>query len=232
MSLTVLGDTSFINRTDVSTTVTASGNSGTLDIEGYGQISFTAAVTAISGSGAYIQFELQASDDGVNYNAIHDTRRMTTVDFQRLSGVRISSRYYRFVWFVGGSSPSIDITITSTFKDYSPIRTGSLFRYDDLDLMTIGATSTVFSAFSNSSVGCMMVRESDTSSDVILRLQASNDGLNWHYHTGDITLPANTTINREFDGNSHRFMRVRVMTAASGGTTPVFHALWNATGGA
>lgn len=220
-----------IGREDFSGTVTADGNTDPLDTSGMGQISFTAAITAISGSGARIQFELQASDDATNWNVVHDTRRMTAIDAQRLSGVRISSRYYRFAWFVGGTTPSADIKISTTLKDYSPQRTGSMFRYDNLDLKTGSAVSTAYSAFSNTEVGCMIIRESDASGPAVIKIQGSNDNLNWHDHTGDFTLSSGGTVNKEFSGSSHRFFRAIVVTAATGGTTATASLLWNSTGG-
>lgn len=220
-----------INRVDHTETVTASGNSDVLDSSGMGQLSTTYNLTAISGSGAYIQFELQASDDGSNWTPVHDTRRMTTVDIQRLSGVRISSKWYRHVWFVGGTSPSCAFTITTTIKDYSPGRTLSLFRYNDLDLKTLSATSTQFGSGANSEIGCMIVRATDTSTAVSLKIQASQDALTWNDVTGDFTVASNETVQRDFTGNSLRFMRVIVATAATGGSTSTATILWNATGG-
>jgi len=221
-----------LNFTAVNQTVTTSGNTDPLDTAGLGQLSFSASVSSVTGSGAYVQVEVQASDDGTNFNVVHDTRRMTTTDIQRISGIRMSGRYYRFAWFVGGSTPSATLIITATLKDYSPTRTGSMFRYDDLDLKTGGATSTVYNTFSNTEVGVMMVRGNDTSSDVLIKVQGSQDGANWHDHTGSFTLSPNQTINKDFSGCSHRFFRLCVDTAATGGSTATCHALWNSTGGA
>lgn len=221
-----------INRDDVDQVITAPGNSQPKDTFGLGQLSFTAQVSSLTGSGAHVQVELQASDDGVNFNVVHNTRRFITNDVQRISGIRISSRYYRFVWYVGGSSPSATIKIITSLKNYSPARTGSMFKYDDLDLKTGGAVSTSYNAFSNTDVGCMIVRAADASSSAVIKIQASNDGSNWNDHTGDINLVSNDTTNQSFAGNSHRFMRVIVVTAATGGTTATASILWNSSGGA
>lgn len=221
-----------INRVDTTTTETASGASDTFDTSGFGQVSFTANLTAISGSGAYIQFELQASDDATNWNTVHNTRRMTVTGLQRLSGIRVSSKYYRFYWFIGGTSPSTTFVITSTLKDYSPIRTGSMFRYDDLDLKTGAAESTQYSTFSNTEVGVMIVRATDTSTAATIRVQGSQDGLNWADSTGDFSINSGQTIKKDFSGSSNRFFKVIVVTAATSGSTATTHCLWNSTGGA
>lgn len=221
-----------INRIDYEATVTADGNSDSLDTSGMGQISFTADVSAISGSGFRIQVGLQASDDAVNWNVVHDTRRITANGQQRISGVRVSSKYYRFYWLVGGTSPSCTVKVISTLKDYSPTRTGSMFRYSDLDLKTGSALSTQYSSFSNTEAGVMLVRDTDTSTVVTLKVQGSQDGLNWSDYTGDFTLTSNETVTKDFTGSSHRFFRVIVVTAATGGSTSTAHCLWNSTGGA
>lgn len=221
-----------INSLDVNETITESGNSVTYDTAGYGQISFTAALSDVSGSSPTFQVELQASDDGVNFNVVHDTRQMSGTDVQRISGIRISSRYYRYAWFVGGSTPSAFLKVTSTLKDYSPIRTGSMFRYNDLNVKTVDATSTVYSSFSNETAGVMMVRPTDTSTAATLKIQGSNDGANWHDHTGEFTISSNQAVNKEFSGSTHRFFRVYVVSAATGGSSATLHCLWNSTGGA
>lgn len=221
-----------INIIDYNNTVTASGNSDNLDTSGMGQLSFTAELTAVSGSGVHFQVELQASDDTVNWNTVHTTRRMITTDVQRISGIRISSKWYRYVWIIGGSSPSANLKITTTLKDFSPTRTGSMFRYDDLDLKTVGAISSTFSTFSNTEAGVMIVRGSDLCTEAVIKIQGSQDGSNWHDHTGDFSISAGQSINKDFSGISHRFLRIIVVTAATGSGSATSHCLWNSTGGA
>lgn len=220
-----------VNSIDSDATITASGNTDNLDTCGMGQVSVTYNLTAISGSGAYIQFELQASDDGTTWTTVQNTRRMTGVDIQRLSGVRISSKWYRHVWYIGGTSPSCTIKVTTTLKDYSPGRTVSLFRYDDLNLKTGSATSTQFGSGVNTEVGCMIIRATDTSTSATLKIEGSQDALTWNDFTGEFTISSNETVQKDFQGNSVRFMRVIVVSAATGGSTSTATILWNATGG-
>lgn len=220
-----------ISIVDADSIVTASGNTDALDTSGMGQISVTYDLPTITGSGAYIQFELQASDDKTNWTTVHNTRRMTATDVQRLSAVRISSKWYRHAWFVGGTSPSCTIKITVTLKDYSPGRTLSLFRYDDMNLKTGAALSTVFGSGANSDIGVMFVRATDTSGVATLKIQASQDAITWNDLTGEFTIASGETISKDFSGNSSRFMRAVVVTAATGGGASTATVLWNATGG-
>lgn len=221
-----------VNSIDSNTTAaTISGNTDPIDSSGLGQLSVTYDLTAISGSAARIQFELQASDDAVNWTTVHNTRRMTGVDVQRLSGVRISSKWYRHTWVIGGTTPSCTFKITSTLKDYSPGRTLSLFRYDDMNLKTGAATSTVFGSGASTEIGVMIVRATDTSTSATLKIEASQDGITWNDFTGEFTIASGETVQKDFDGNSTRFMRITVVSAATGGSTSTATVLWNATGG-
>lgn len=220
-----------VSRLDVDLTVTANGNTEPLDSSGMGQTSFTAEVSSISGSGAYIQVEMQVSNDAVNWDITHDTKRTTTTGFQTIPGCRISEKWYRYVWFVGGTSPSVALKITTTLKDYCPQRSGSLFRYDDINLKTGAAVSSTFKVFSCPESGVCIIRASDASTSATLKIQGSKDEVNWHDITGDFTIAAGESIVKDFSGNTDRFMRVIVVTAATGGTTATAHVLWNSTGG-
>ena len=111
--ITGISGTSFpmINRTDVSTTVTASGVSDSFDSEGLGMLNVQPSVTAISGTNPTFQIDVELSDDNVNFNTNFSTVRFTATGSQRVQSLRCAARYYRFRWFVGGTSPSITFEI-------------------------------------------------------------------------------------------------------------------------
>lgn len=221
-------------RDDVeSTTVSTSGQSQAFDTLGLGQVSFTAHVTSISGSGTNIQFGIEVSDDGSNWNVVHDTRRFTESGAQRISGVRISAKYYRYTWTVNGSSPSVTFHTHTSLKNYSPTRTGSQHRYDDLDLKTAGDVSTIYNSYSNTEVSVMIVRPNDSLiQTAVVRLQASNDSINWGDVTGDLSLSNDSSIARSISGNAFRYYRVKVNTAISLVGSSTAHVFWASTGGA
>lgn len=221
-------------RDDVeSTTVSSSGQSEAFDTLGLGQVSFTAHVTDMSGSNVNIQFGIEASDDGNSWNTVHDTRRFTSSGAQRISGIRISSKYYRYTWIVNGSTPSITFHIYTSLKNYSPTRTGSQHRYDDLDLKTVGDVSTTYNSFSNTEISVMIVRQDDSLiQTAIVRIQASNDNINWGDVTGDLALSNDSTIVRSISGNAFRYYRVKVNAAVSLSGSSTAHVFWASTGGA
>src|SRR5258708_4210782 len=67
-----------INRTDASGAKTATANTGTLDTAGFGTLSVSIDVTAVSGTLPTMDIELQASDDANNWTVLYDTQRFTT----------------------------------------------------------------------------------------------------------------------------------------------------------
>lgn len=216
----------------IEVTATSSGVSDALDTRGDACLSFTASISNLSGTGVSIQFDLEASDDTINWNQVHSTRQLTTIGAQRISGVRITAKYYRYRWTLLGSTPSATFLITTTLKNYLPIRTGSQFRYNDLDMKSENAVSTLYNAFSNTEVSISVVRPEDTSTVAGIIIQVSEDGINWHNGTGEFLLSSGETISQSFSGNAHRFYRVQVATPAVSGSTSIAHVLCSSTGGA
>ena len=222
----------FGTQEEIINTVESSGNSGSLDTKGHGCLSFTGNVTAISGSGASIQFDLEASDDAVSWNQVHSTRQITAVGNQRLSGVRITARYYRYRWTVLGTTPSISFTLTSTLKDYLPVRTGSQFRYGDLDLKTTNAVSSAYSSFSNTEISISAIRGNDSLTAATIIIEASLDSTNWHTESGNIQILPGQAINSTISGNAYRFYRLKTITPAVGVGAILADVLYTSTGGA
>lgn len=216
---------------DLTTTQVASGASEGFETSTNGQISVTFNIVSISGSGVNIQFTIEASDDGLSWNSVHDTRRFTDTGVQRLSGVRISSKFFRYKWTINGTSPSIGFSVTCTLKNYSPTRTASQFRYDDMNLKINASVSSMFSAFSNTEVSVQIVREDIIAQDAVIQVQKSNDGIFWDDTSGTITISPGQTTSMDITGNSYRFFRVITRTPVTLSGVATAHVLWNSTGG-
>lgn len=204
-----------INRVDVNTTVTASGNSGTLVCDGMGTIGFTIQITAASGTDPVIQFYIEGGDDGVNWSRFIDTRRMTGVDLQRMQGARLAGYFYRFGWIVGGTNPSFTFTITSSLKGYMPRRYTVRNNYADVLIDTLGATSTVFSAADVCNVSLFSTRSDDGGSSTQYKVQGSNDNFTWVDVTGAVSQARDTTQLVEFQNKAFRNYRVKITAAAN-----------------
>jgi hypothetical protein len=210
-------------------TATSTGYSTVFDTVGLACLSFQVVVHSASGTNPTIQFDLEASDDGVNFGHLHSTKRMTGADSERLSGVRVSARYIRYKWTIGGTSPSFTFSIYNTLKDYLPIRSVTMFRYNDVNLASVGAVSTVFNAVSNDAVSVHIVRGVDATTTAICVIESSNDSQNWNVETGNIDISSGFNTMLNFSGYAARFFRLRVVTPS---LLPTYvNLFWASNGG-
>jgi hypothetical protein len=217
-----------INRQDVSTTTAVNGNTTGFETSGMACLNFVLNVSAISGTNAAIQLEVEASDDNTNWTHFYSTARTTTATTHRVSGLRVSGWYYRYRWIMTGTTPSVTFTIQSTLKAYLPNRSTVLIRYSDIDLTAINNVSSVFTAGETSNIALQMVRADDGGSNAAIRIQVSNDNVNWDDHTGsNITITRATTTLHELSGRAWRYYRIKVASAANVGTR-VVDMFWGA----
>jgi hypothetical protein len=218
-----------IYRDIASQTVTTSGNSGPMDTGGCACLSTQVAITAFSGTNPTFQIDVLASDDGVNFNVVHSTIQMVGIDTQRLSGIRISGRFFQINWTVTGTSPSFTFTVFNTLKDYLPTKSGSLYRYNDINLNVINSTSTSFFSFSNANTSLQIIRGADGNSNAVCVVEASNDNSNWDVYTGNISISSGDNETVTFSNDSFRIYRLRVVTPSSGAAAATL--LWASNGG-
>lgn len=212
---------SFINRTDVSTTETASGASETFDSEGFGMISSFVNVTAVSGTNPTLDIMIDASDDGSNWFAFQSFKRFTATGNDRFQGTRLSGRYYRYSWTVSGSTPSFTFSIISTLKAYKGDAFSFINRYSDVASNTLNATSTTFSPGDRKNISISTVRADDGGSNCSYRIEASNDGVNWNEISGSITQARATTVLTSFTSIAFRHLRLKITSAANAQSTPL-----------
>lgn len=216
-----------VNRTDVSSnTVSSSGNSSTFDSAGFASANFNFNVSAISGSGAYIQFHVQKSDDGSNWQTDSDTLRLTTTGITRIAALRQASRYYRFTWDVAGSTPSVTFSIVTTLKQYEPDRFSVRYLYSDIDLTAKGNASTTFLADGCRNIALLFIRASDGGNNGTVQLFASNDAVNWISLSGNLAANPGTTNEITETGLAWRYYQLQV-TANTNAGTRVLDTQWS-----
>lgn len=216
----------YFNRTDVSTTVTASGNTSAIETDGMGCLNALINVTAISGASATFQLELQTSDDGTNFAASEDTSRFTATGMERFVALRVASRYYRYAWFVTGTTPSITFSVISTLKSYLSSTHSTFFRYGDLNLAVDGATSSVFSSKNASNISVQYNRGADGGNGATIRIQASNDGVLFDDVSANLNINPSQFSTITFTGQAFRFYRAIVESNTNAGTR-VLDLFWS-----
>lgn len=217
-------------RAIVTDIVTADGASSSINPRRFGSVTNTLSVTAISGMGASIQFTLEASDDETNWSVVHETHRFTATGFQRIQRVAIGAGFFRWSWKVLGTTPSVTFKISSTMKDFLPTRTGSLIKYDDLNLATLNAVSTTYSAVGNDTVSVILNRSTDGLGLAVVIVEGSADLANFGVISGNIDVASGATVVKSFTGVAFRFYRIRVASAVLEGS-PKASCFWASTGG-
>lgn len=225
-----LGGTRFPhdNKTDVSTTVSASGNTSAIMCHGCGCLSIDVNVTAISGTNPMIYFAVQISEDGTDWSTVFNTKRFSAIGGQRIPGIRLAGHIYRFAWTVTGTSPSITFNIDSTLKSYLPPRNSIIADYGGLNLASAGATSTTFTSANSANVSLVTRRAADGGNNGQFVVECSNDGDNWDTLTGNLTQGANTTIAQNLSTYGvFYYYRLRTTSATNAGTR-VVDAIWSA----
>lgn len=227
-----LENVTMIVRTDVpSAARTVSGVSDTFSTVGMGLLNTNIVVSAVSGTSPKLDIELQFSDDGTNWSPTHSSKRFTSApDNYRIQGVRSAGRYYRYIWTIAGTSPSFTFQVDSVLKNYLPLRTASQFRYADIDLSTNGAVSSNFTAGSCQNVSLQLVRAADGGNDAKIRIQVSNNNINWDDLTADIVVAPNTNQTQNFVNSAYRFYRVWVKDNANAGVRTL-DLYWAGNGG-
>lgn len=208
----------YINRTDVSSTVSATGNSSTLETAGFMSLSARVAVTAISGTNATIQISLQQSDDGTNWISSYDTLRITATTSEVWSSIRIAHRYYRYSWIVSGTTPSVTIAIVSTLKAVQPLVTTRRAFYSDVSLTVVGNRSTPFYAPGARNITVAFQRGADGGNNGTVQLYASIDATNYFSISGNLAANVSTSNDTTVGNASWLYYAIQVTANTNAGT--------------
>lgn len=211
-----------INRIDIASAArTTSSDTGGLDSNGMGMISFSVLITATSGTNQTMQISLDVSEDNSNWSEIYKTVRFTATGVNRFQRVSLSAKYYRIRWTLTGTSPSFTFSVTSTLKAYSTKRNVVVSNYSDLDLTNLNNVSSTFQAADASNISIMTIRGADGGNNGQFQVQASNDSINWVSISGNITQAVSVTILTAFSNQAFRYYRLFVTAKTSAGTRVV-----------
>lgn len=218
-----------INRIDVASAArTVSGNSGTLDTEGMGCLSFDIQVTASSGTNPIMDIFVDASDDGTNWAPFSQSKRFTTTGSQRFQGLRDSGKYYRYRWVIAGTTPSFTFSIVTTLKSYLSRRFTNKIQYNFDLTQAVGTTSEVFNSADSPNISLMTIRGTDGGTNAAYRVQVSNDDVTYVDITGNIAQGSNSQNISTYTG-AYRFYRLYLNVNPNAGTR-VMDIHWAANG--
>lgn len=219
-----------VNRTDVSLSAqSSSSNSTALTADGFGMIAYTVNVTAISGTSAALQVDLEGSDDGSYWRTLGSSIRISATGSVAKMGTKTGAYYYRYRWFITGTTPSISFNVVTTLKAPVPGLYRDFNRYSDLDLTTVGNVSSTFSAAGCTTVTVQGTRGADGGNNGQTRIDGGNTGTDWEELTGSTTYgPSSAHATTVTGGYAYYQMRT---TAATNAGTRVLNLFWTCAGG-
>lgn len=203
-------------------TETASGQSSVFDTKGKGCVSYIVTVSAVSGTAPKLQLHFQISDDQVFWTDVADTRKFTVSGSERFAALRAAGRYFRFTWNIEGTAPSFTFSISAVLKEYLPNPTRTLIRYQDIDLTSLGNTSSIYNAADTKNISFNVARDSVGLGTALVKVQASNDQVNWVDVSANISFSITEAKFFTMSNYAFRFYRLYVVGVIVGGKLDIF----------
>ena len=198
-------------------THTTSGNSGAISIVSGGGISGKISVPTVSGTNPTLDIILQESyDGGANWDQIWAAPRITSPGVFNLP-VMLSGGQRRWVWTIGGTTPSFQFSITTTgFAGVAPL----VRKYIDrsISLTTLNSTTTPFYAGIIERLTVNVVTTALGSPAPTLQVEFSDDNTNWSPLGSPVLMTSASMIIYTGTGCMSGWFRVRTSTAGTGST--------------
>lgn len=217
-----------VSREDESGTFTASGQSSGFDSNGLACLSAEFNISAVSGVSPTLDIDIEVSENNSNWFHLFSLPRITATGVYRAQAIRLAGRYYRVNRTIGGTTPSFTYALQTTLKAYMPRRHSVFIRYNDLNMGSLNAVSSVFRASDVSNVSVMVVLGAGAGGTGRFRVQGSNDGINFGDIGSDVSILIGGVTVQTMSGMAFRFYRLQTTNVIVGGdTTPDLY--WGAS---
>jgi hypothetical protein len=203
--------------TDVASgAITATGNGGTLALDGGNSLAAVVNVTTASGAAPTLDLTLQESQDaGATWSDIYQLQRITTTGTVTVPNMLLTGTR-RWKWTVGGSSPSFTLSITAT-RGTAPAPLIRQFFDRTVVANTLGSTTPSWSIGGCRNNQMFVFNGAVTTTAAVWQIQYSPDGTNWTNAGSTVNPSANSTAQNSTT-SSWPYARVGVVTAGSGDT--------------
>lgn len=207
--------------TDVSlTTVTTSATSSGFNSLNYRAQSFQLKVAAVTGTSPTLDYSIEESFDGTTWFKTYDFPRITSSnEVHRTPMIKFIGQYHRYVRTVSGTLPvfnSVQIArINNTLE-------GDYFRNFIDRTLTVNTINSVTPSYFGE--GCtsfclMMTLNSGGTTMPTVRLQGSDDNINWYALSATVLGVVSSTVSVASTVNINaRYVRAIVTTAGVGST--------------
>ncbi len=202
---------------EVSTT--ASSTSYSTIILGTGNFGFFINVSAVSGTNETLDLCLQETyNNGANFKDIWHVERITTSTTTRIVPALPISGARRWVWNIGGSSPSYTFTISPCQSFTSPSIKRKFFDRTSAVLTgTLNATTNSFDISGCTSICARINTGTITTTAATYTIQLSDDNSLWSSVGTTTASVASSTVTITCPTVGH-YIRLLVVSAGSGQT--------------
>ncbi len=99
----------------ISNPITANGNTGNLNVEGWGSVAIVVDITAFTGSTSIIFSVDEFDPTSGKYVSLTATSALTAVSTTRLSITPLLSQFIRLSWTITGT-PTVTCTVSAKFR--------------------------------------------------------------------------------------------------------------------
>lgn len=198
-------------------TVTAAGNSGALLVNEGLSFGSVLLVEQVSGTLPTLNVVLQVSlDGGLTWQDVWHFEQLTAPGSAIMPPLPVFGQH-RFLWTVGGTTPSFTFQITSTASAQAAKSVRRFFDYTAALLAgTVGPGATFDVTGAAVITGTLTLGATTTPGSYALQL--STDGVNWYQPGAAVAAVANGTIDFTVSNVAARFVR---LACTSAGTTQV-----------
>jgi hypothetical protein len=204
-----------IGASDVASAAqTSNGNSGAVGTGNYQSAEFVLAITGVGGTSPTFDVSVEESDDGgTNYYKIYDFPRITATGVYRTPLIQLRGRHHRYVYVLGGTSPSFTRTIS---RNAYAVRGLVMYNYIDrsIVLTTLGSTTPTYIA-EGTRAARMTLNIGTATTAPAVQMEGSSNGIDWYNLGAPLQGVASSTVSLLVTDIVSKFTRAKVSTAGA-----------------
>ena len=176
--------------TDVTSAAITSTSTGAAVNNNLGNaFQVTVPVTAVSGTTPTLDFRIEESFDGTNWQTLYELERISTAGIYNTPVLRASGKQVRYVRTIGGTSPSFTMSATRNILPF--LNADRIARFFDRSIVLTGAGNATASLFAGSASSATLVANiTAVTGTLVLKLQGSAGKVSWY----DLPNGATTSI--------------------------------------
>ena len=174
----------------------------------------TIPVTVVTGTTPTMDVRIEESfDSGTNWVTLYEFQRITATGSYNSPILRATGRHIRYVQTLAGTTPSFTRAITRNVLPFHNAEPQKRLFDRTIAVNTISSTSTVLFGGVSNNVQLVVNMGAITTTAPQLKLQGSEDNVNWYDISTALTAVASSTVQITVSTVSSTFIRAIVSTA-------------------